>query len=639
LLVYIFFYNKNLIKRNDGHGTRIDYTFFYNGKILYLIKVLNNFFFRIVVCSIIGYSGKLVSAAPLLVESLKKMEYRGYDSVGIATLNEGNILVSKGVGKVAEVDKEMDLNKLPGQIGIGHTRWATHGSVNAKNAHPHYSCSSNIAVVHNGIIENYQELKIELTNDGHVFKSQTDSEVIAHLLEKYYKESNFNVNETMIKTCRVLKGSFAFVVIFDNGIIAGARFDEPLIIGISNNALFLSSDVLGFLKYTDKSVFLDNGDIVIIDNDTFRIFDVNERIVTRPVTQVAWELGSTEKGKYAHHTIKEIHEQSLTLLKPFQESNNFQTFCEFLRNASNIYITGSGTSYNGGLLGKQLLSKFAKIKTEVIMSSEFQYSSDSLEPNSAVITISQSGETADVLHCVKKAKENGAKILSIVNVPTSSLARMSDSILTLNCGPEIGVAATKSFMGQLMIIYKIVNILSRNQMPFDEINQKHLLKMVKKVLRLDGVIQNLVSSLDKNIKDIYILGRSIHYPIALEGSLKIKELAYIHAEGIAAGELKHGPLALIDKESVVVVLNPTDETYQDVISSSNEIKSRGAYIIGISNKKDDVYDRFVELPDVDSYLYPILEIVPLQLMSYYLALEKQVDPDYPRNLAKSVTVK
>jgi glucosamine--fructose-6-phosphate aminotransferase (isomerizing) len=566
------------------------------------------------------------------------MEYRGYDSVGIATFNDNSILVSKGIGKVAVVDKEMNLNKLPGQIGIGHTRWATHGSVNDKNAHPHYSCSSNIALVHNGIIENYQELKIDLTKDGHIFKSQTDSEIIAHLLEKYYEESNHDVNETMMKTCRILKGSFAFVAIFDNGIIAGARFDEPLIIGISDNALFLSSDVLGFLKHTDNSVFLDNGDIVIIDNDGYHIFDVNERIATRPITQVAWELGSTEKGKYAHHTIKEIHEQALTLLKPFQDTN-FQTFCEFLRNASNIYITGSGTSYNSGLLGKQLLSKFAKIKTEVIMSSEFQYSSDYLEPGSAVIAISQSGETADVLHSVKKAKENGAKILSIVNVPTSSLARMSDSILAINCGPEIGVAATKSFMGQLMIIYKIVNILSRGQMPFDEINQKNLLMMVKKVLGLDSMIQDLISSLDKNIKDIYILGRSIHYPIALEGALKIKELAYIHAEGLAAGELKHGPLALIDKESVVVVLNPTDETYQDVISSSNEIKSRGAYIIGISNKKADIYDQFVELPDVDNYLYPIMEIIPLQLMSYYLALEKQVDPDYPRNLAKSVTVK
>jgi glutamine---fructose-6-phosphate transaminase (isomerizing) len=639
LLVYIFFYNKIIIKNNDEQIIRIDYIFFYNGKILFLIKVLNTFLFRIIVCSIIGYSGKLVSAAPLLVESLKKMEYRGYDSVGIATLNDGNILVSKGVGKVAEVDKEMGLNKLLGQMGVGHTRWATHGSVTDKNAHPHFSCSSNIAVVHNGIVENYQELKTELTKDGHIFKSQTDSEVIAHLLEKYYKESNSNVKETMMKTCRVLKGSFAFVAIFDNGIIAGARFDEPLIIGISDSALFLSSDVLGFLKHTDKSVFLDNGDIAVIDNGAYRIFDVNEQIVTRPITQVAWELGSTEKGKYAHHTIKEIHEQSLTLLKPFQEFNNFQNFCELLRNASNVYITGSGTSYNSGLLGKQLLSKFAKIKAEVIMSSEFQYSSDSLEPDSAVIAISQSGETADVLHSVKKAKQNGAKILSIVNVPTSSLARMSDSILTLNCGPEIGVAATKSFMGQLMIMYKIVNILSGGQMPFDKINQEDLLITVKKVLDLDSLIENLVSSLDKNIKDIYILGRSIHYPIALEGSLKIKELAYIHAEGIAAGELKHGPLALIDKESVVIVLNPTDETYQDVISSSNEIKSRGAYIIGISNKKNEVYDRFVELPDVDNYLYPILEIIPLQLMSYYLALEKQVDPDYPRNLAKSVTVR
>jgi glutamine---fructose-6-phosphate transaminase (isomerizing) len=639
LLVYIFFYNKIIIKNTDEQIIRFNYIFFYNGKILFLIKVLNTFLSRIIVCSIIGYSGKLVSAAPLLVESLKRMEYRGYDSVGIATLNCGNILVSKGVGKVAEVDKEMDLNKLPGQMGVGHTRWATHGSVTDKNAHPHSSCSSSIAVVHNGIVENYQELKTELTGNGHIFKSQTDSEVIAHLLEKYYKESDSNVKETMTKTCRVLKGSFAFVAIFDNGIIAGARFDEPLIIGISESALFLSSDVLGFLKHTDKSVFLDNGDIAVIDNGAYRIFDVNEQIVTRPITQVAWELGSTEKGKYAHHTIKEIHEQSLTLLKPFQEFNNFQNFCELLRNASNVYITGSGTSYNSGLLGKQLLSKFAKIKAEVIMSSEFQYSSDSLEPDSAVIAISQSGETADVLHSVKKAKQNGAKILSIVNVPTSSLARMSDSILTLNCGPEIGVAATKSFMGQLMIMYKIVNILSGGQMPFDKINQEDLLITVKKVLDLDSLIENLVSSLDKNIKDIYILGRSIHYPIALEGSLKIKELAYIHAEGIAAGELKHGPLALIDKESVVIVLNPTDETYQDVISSSNEIKSRGAYIIGISNKKNEVYDRFVELPDVDNYLYPILEIIPLQLMSYYLALEKQVDPDYPRNLAKSVTVR
>ena len=590
-------------------------------------------------CSIIGYSGQLTLAAPLLVESLKKMEYRGYDSVGIATLNKGNILVSKGVGKVAEVDQQLHLNELPGEIGIGHTRWATHGGVTDKNAHPHYSCSANIAVVHNGIIENYQELKVELENDGHIFKSQTDSEVIAHLLELNYEKSNFNVRETMTRTFERIRGSFAFVAVFSNGTIAGARYDEPLIIGISSDALFLSSDVLGFLKHTDQAIFLDNGDIVIVENKQYTIFDNQQTIVNRPVTQVAWELGSSEKGKFAHYTIKEIHEQSETMLKPFVTSNNFELFCKYLNDASNIYITGSGTSYNSGLLGKLLLSKFAKKKSEVYMSSEFQYFSDTVEPLSVVIAISQSGETADVLHSVKRAKEKGAKILSIVNIPTSSLARMSDCYISLDCGPEIGVAATKSFLNQLMILYNIVCILSNNNIKFDSKERKKLQAMIQTVLNLDNKIKTLINSLHHDLKDIYILGRSIHYPIALEGSLKIKELAYIHAEGIAAGELKHGPLALIDKESVVIVLNPNDETYQDVVSSTNEIKSRGAFIIGISDLHNDLYDIFIELPKTDSYLYPLIEIIPLQIMSYYLAIQKQLDPDYPRNLPKSVTVK
>lgn len=590
-------------------------------------------------CSIIGYSGQLTLAAPLLVESLKKMEYRGYDSVGIATLNKGNILVSKGVGKVAEVDQQMQLNKLPGEIGIGHTRWATHGGVTDTNAHPHYSCSANIAVVHNGIIENYQELKSELEKEGHIFKSQTDSEVIAHLLERDYEQSNSSIVDAMTNTCKKIRGSFAFVAVFNNGVIAGARFDEPLIIGISSDALFLSSDVLGFLKYTDKAIFLDNGDIVIIEDKKYTIFDASRKNVNRPVTQVAWELGSADKGKFAHYTIKEIHEQSSTMLKPLEPSNDFETFCKYINNASNVYITGSGTSYNCGLLGKLLLSKFARKRTEVYMSSEFQYFSDTVEPDSVVIAISQSGETADVLHSVKQAKENGAKILSIVNIPTSSLARMSDCFVTLNCGPEIGVAATKSFLNQLMILYKIVYIISGQNIRFDSAELVKLQKSVQSVLDLDFKIRNIIGSLDHNVKDIYILGRSIHYPIALEGSLKIKELAYVHAEGIAAGELKHGPLALIDKESVVIVLNPNDETYHDVLSSTNEIKSRGAFIIGISDLKNDLYDVFIELPKLERYLYPIVEIIPLQMMSYYLAVQKQLDPDYPRNLAKSVTVK
>jgi len=591
------------------------------------------------VCSIIGYNGQLVKAAPLLVDSLKKMEYRGYDSVGIATINNGKILISKGVGKVAEVDKALEFTKLPGQIGIGHTRWATHGGVSDKNAHPHFSCSSDIAVVHNGIIENYQELKEQLSNEGHIFKSQTDSEVIPHLLEKYCKKFDNEYNKALIETCKSLRGSFAFVAIFKNSLICGARFDEPLIIGIGSRSLFLSSDVLGFLKHTDKAIFLDNGDIVTIENGKYRIFDINNKKVLRPITQVAWELGSTEKGKFAHHTIKEIHEQPSILFSSIYKNNDFQKFCQILKSSSNVYITGSGTSYHSGLLAKYLLAKFAKIKSEVIMASEFHYFADSLESDSTIIAISQSGETADVLHAVKKAKENGSKILSIVNVTTSSLARISDSALYLNCGPEIGVAATKSFTAQLMILYSIVNLLSNNQLSLDEINQKKLVEKVENTLKLDNQIKSLVADLDNEIKDIYILGRSIHYPIALEGSLKIKELAYIHAEGIAAGEIKHGPLALIDSRSLVIVINPFDSTYQDIISSAHEIKSRGAKIIGISNKKNDMYDYHIEIPEIMVDLYPILEDIPLQLMAYYLSLKMHIDPDYPRNLAKSVTVK
>ncbi len=590
-------------------------------------------------CSIIGFNGQITDAAPLLVDSLKKMEYRGYDSVGIATLNDGKLLISKGVGKVAEVDKALELHNLPGHVGIGHTRWATHGGVNDKNAHPHFSCTSEIAVVHNGIIDNYQELKDELSKEGHVFKSQTDSEVISHLLEKYCKKYDFDYRKSLIATCNTLKGSFAFVAIFKNGLICGARFDEPLIIGVAPSAIFLSSDVLGFLKYTDKAIFLDNGDIVTIEDGKYHIFDINNNKVTRVITQVAWELASTEKGKYAHHTIKEIHEQPSILLNSINKNNNFQQFCEYVKNASNVYITGSGTSYHSGLLAKRLLAKYAKIKAEVIMSSEFHYFSDTLESNSVVIAISQSGETADVIHSVKKAKEGGSKILSIINVPTSSLARLSDSFLLLNCGPEIGVAATKSFLAQLMVLYNIVSVLSNSRLDLNIAMQKKLVKDVEKTLELDEYIKSLMAKLDNEIKHIYILGRSIHYPIALEGSLKIKELAYIHAEGIAAGELKHGPLALIDNKSVVIVLNPVDETYQDVISSSNEIKSRGAVIIGISNKHHDIYDEYIELPECIDFLYPVIEVIPLQIMSYYLALKMQVDPDYPRNLAKSVTVK
>ena len=587
-------------------------------------------------CSIIGYKGRS-HAAPILIDSLSKMEYRGYDSVGIATITGDKILVRKGVGKVVEVNKSLDLRKMLGQTGIGHTRWATHGGVTDNNAHPHSACTNEIAVVHNGIIENYNELKQELIVLGHTFRSQTDSEVIAHLLEVHYLNQR-DIKKAMIKTCERLKGSYAFVAIFKEGAISGARFDEPLIVGILDNEYFISSDILGFLKYTDKAIFLDNKDIVVIEDEKLDLFNFEGYSVNRQITQVAWELAAAEKGAYAHYTLKEIHEQSITIADALSSNEQrIQTFCNILANTKNLYITGSGTSYHSALILKLMLGKYAKIRSETIMSSEFEYTLGPSDDNSAVIAISQSGETADVLHSVKAAKLTGAKILSIVNVPTSSLARISDCFLTLNCGPEIGVAATKSFTGQLSVLYTIVDRLCNGCIGV-ALNKAELVTAIREVLSAENDIARIVDTVH-DINDIYILGRSMHYPIALEGALKIKEIAYIHAEGIAAGELKHGPLALIDKNTVMIVINPGDTTFDDTVSNAHEIKARGATVVGISNKENEVYDHFIRIPQVRDVLYPLIEVIPLQILSYYLALKKNVDPDYPRNLAKSVTVR
>jgi glutamine---fructose-6-phosphate transaminase (isomerizing) len=588
------------------------------------------------VCSIIGYKGTSY-AAPLLVESLKKMEYRGYDSVGLATLDNGAILVKKGVGKVAQVSKSLDFQKMPGQIGIGHTRWATHGGVTDTNAHPHEACTSEIAVVHNGIIENYKVLKEELIASGHSFKSETDSEVIAHLLEESLSQFSDKV-QAVVKVCKQLEGAYSFVAIFGDGTICGSRYDEPLIIGLPEDGYFISSDVLGFLQYTDKAIFLDNKDIAFITEDSLHLYDSSGNAVSRVVTQVAWELGAADKGTYAHHTLKEIHEQSKTVLRGMtQEEADLTRFCDILLKAKSIYLVGSGTSFHSALLAKHIFAKVAKIRTEPVLSSEFQFVLDFIDKGSVILAISQSGETADVLNSVKQAKEAGAKILSIVNVRTSSLARISESFLTINCGPEVGVAATKSFTGQLSVIYTVIEKLCSGSMGIigkkGDLNSAiaYVLAMEEQTIR--------IAELMKDLRDVYILGKSFHYPIALEGALKIKELTYIHAEGIAAGELKHGPLALIDANSIVIVINPSDLSSKDVLSNAHEIKSRGATIIGISNESEEVYDYLIKLPNIDSVLYPIIEIIPLQLLAYHLALKKNADPDYPRNLAKSVTVK
>jgi len=583
-------------------------------------------------CSIIGYSG-LESAAPILVKGLQKMEYRGYDSVGIATESGKKIILKKGVGKVVEVNNSIMLDTLPGNIGIGHTRWATHGKVTEKNAHPHSSNSGKIAIAHNGIIENFEELKSELQNKGYKFQSETDTEVIANLIQLNFDETS-DVKQSIMKTVNQLKGHYSFVVIFEDGTLAAARFHEPLIVGVGKNSHYISSDVLGFIEKTDDAIYVDNEDFVIVDGSGIHIFDFDGTSVKYQVTKVSKEFADVYKGDFAHYTLKEISEQPDTILRAV-DNNQIEEFVDNIKQAKNLYITGSGTSYNAAEITKYLMSKFAKIKINTLISSELPFSPNEIEPNSTLITISQSGESADVLEAVKIAKESNAKILSIVNLLNSSLSQQSSLAIGLNCGPEIGVAATKSFTSQLSILYKICDQLCNGCINPD---WEKVSSAISQILSNNSKIKEIAKNL-KDVSDIYVLGRGIHLPIAKEAALKLKELAYIHAEGIPAGELKHGPLALMDSNVYVIIINPNDSTYNDTLNSANQIKARGAKIIGISDKKSNVYDYWIDIPSIDEALYPLIEIVPIQLLSYYSALEKKTDPDYPRNLAKSVTVK
>jgi len=597
-------------------------------------------------CSIIGYRGNN-SAAPIIVKGLQRMEYRGYDSVGIATKSENQILLRKGVGKVVEVNNAVQLDKLPGKIGIGHTRWATHGKVTEQNAHPHSSNSGKIAIVHNGIIENFEELKSNLQNKGFDFQSETDTEVIANLIQLNYDEALGRipkypfeifdaVKQSIIKTVSQISGHYSFVAIFEDGTIAAARFHEPLIVGVGKNSHYLSSDVLGFIEKTDDAIYIDNEDFVILKPDStgVEIFGFDGTPVKYQITKVSKEFADVYKGDYAHFTLKEISEQPDSILKA-GNNDQIQQFADSIKKAKNLYITGSGTSYNAAEITKYLMSKFAKIKINTVIASELPFSPDDIEQNSTLVAISQSGESADVLEAVKIAKKSNTSILSVVNHLNSSLSQESSLVIGLNCGPEIGVAATKSFTSQLAVLYKITDKLCNGCINPD---WEKISLIISQILSNNSKIKEIAKDL-KEVSDIYVLGRGIHLPIAKEAALKLKELSYIHAEGIAGGELKHGPLALMDSNVYVIIINPNDSTYNDTLNSAHEIKARGAKIIGISDKESDVYDHWVKIPSIDESLYPIIEIVPIQLLAYYSALEKETNPDYPRNLAKSVTVK
>ncbi|MFN3621383.1 MAG: glutamine--fructose-6-phosphate transaminase (isomerizing) [Nitrososphaerales archaeon] len=585
-------------------------------------------------CGIIGCVSD-VDVLEILLDGLKNMEYRGYDSVGVGVHDGNTIKVIKVVGQVAELAKNTELKAICGKIGLAHTRWATHGGVTPENAHPHLSCDGNIAVVHNGIIENYQLLKNKLESKGHSFRSTTDTEIIPHLIEEELKIRR-NQRDAVLAAANQLKGSYAFLVLFKdlNDRLYGVRKDAPLIIGLSGDKNFLASDVLSFLKYTNEAVFLDNLEVAEVRRNGYTIWNFKGEEVSHTISTLAWEAMSLQKKEFTHYTLKEIHDQRETILKAFnQDVKEVDRFCLALQGVNRVYIIGAGTSYHAGLLAKYLFIKLAKLPVEVILASEFEDYASLVDEDTLLFAISQSGETADVLSAVNVGKRKGASVLSLVNTPNSSLARESDHTLYLNCGPEVGVAATKSFTAQLAAIYSIVFRLTNQS-----VDLEHLSKAVDDVFNVERQIAYL-AQVFLTAKDCYFIGRGLNYPIALEGALKLKELAYIHAEGFAAGELKHGTLALISDGIPVIALNPKDRTYHDTLSNVAELKARGAKVIGVSDVANSLYDYHVKIPSVKSIFYPIVEVIPLQMFAYYSALERGQNPDYPRNLAKSVTVK
>ena len=587
-------------------------------------------------CGITGYIGEN-DAAPVLLQALKRMEYRGYDSAGISTIHKDNVTIKKDIGRINAINEKIELDKAKGKVGVAHTRWATHGGVTKENAHPHLSCKQKIVLVHNGIIENYRQLFKELS-DNHEIKSETDSEVIVHLIEEEYNKEKDPL-KTLQNVSKKLNGSFALVVIFSDkkDEIYGVRKYAPLIVGIGKQENFISSDIVSFIDYTDNVIFLEDKEIVRVTSNSIEIINFDGDKISRDKTHVAWEAADVSKEEFSHHTIKEIHEQSSTVQNALnQDDEEFEGFVKELTSGKNVFITGSGSSFHIALIFRKMLTKFIDSPVQAFLSSESEEYIESMNDNAILIPISQSGETADLLEVIRNVKDKRVTVLSIYNTVGSSLSRVSDFSLNLNCGPEIGVAATKSFTSQLAIVYKIIfklgNVKNGNEQIIELSNK------IKDILSKEKTLQEIIELLNES-NDVYFLGRAIHHPIALEGALKLKELAYIHAEGMAAGEIKHGTLALVEEGTPAIIINPKDESYNDTINNATEMKARGAKIIGISSEDNEVYDYWIEIPKVENMLYPLIELVPLQLLAYYTAIRRKNNPDYPRNLAKSVTVK
>jgi glucosamine--fructose-6-phosphate aminotransferase (isomerizing) len=599
-------------------------------------------------CGIVGYINNTKKAAPILLEAVKKLEYRGYDSVGIATLNKKEISIKKGKGQIAEVDGSIHLDELEGNLGIAHVRWATHGIPNTTNSHPHTDCHNNIAIVHNGIIENYSELKDILIGEGHSFKSKTDSEVIAHLLERYV-DAGMNLESAMKETITHIKGSYAIGAISrsnPNQIVAVGR-KSPLVVGVGENENFIASDVPAFLKHTKKVIFPDDDEIVILDGNNVTIKDLNGNIKDKEVQIIEWSEEMAEKDGYAHFMLKEIHEQERVVEDTLTVREDIEEIVSKLDKIKRICFIACGTSYHAALTGKYLFEHYAHIPTDVILASEFKYSVNTMDKETLAIFISQSGETADTLTALELAKMT-SKTLSIVNVLGSKATRLSDHVVYTKAGPEIGVAATKTYISQLVCIYLIAASLAKYKNN-DEIFYENVLdklekipESIKKVIESENQIKDIAIKYKYPLNFFY-LGRGLSYPTALEGALKLKEITYIHAEGYASGELKHGPLALIDYCVPVLVLAPHGISYKHVISNMAEVQARGADIIAICSSNDNlenfnISDRFSIDEEINELFAPLVYVIPLQLLSYYISIYRGLDPDKPRNLAKCVTV-
>lgn len=606
-------------------------------------------------CGIVGYLGPK-NASEVIVDGLSKLEYRGYDSAGVAVCNDGELEIRKFKGRLAVLAEDIEKNEMKGNLGIGHTRWATHGEPSDVNSHPHFNMDKTIAVVHNGIIENYMELKEELKEDGVEFRSETDTEVIAHLVDKYYEG---NLLDAVYKTVARLRGAYALGVICKDNEdeLVAVRKDSPLIAGVGEGENFIASDIPALLKYTRKVYFLENGEVVHIKGNELKIYDAERNPVEKEIYDVKWDIEAASKGGYDCFMLKEINEQpegvKNTLERRLDENGNIvldgiHLTKEDLDSINRIYIVACGTAYHAGLLGKNALEKYLKVPVITDIASEFRYSDNFVDEHSLVILVSQSGETADTLAVLRDSKAKGAKILAITNVVGSSISREADEVFYTWAGPEIAVASTKAYTTQITSLYMIALNFALEK---GTITREEYLSTIEKMKELPEKIQKVLDNQDK-IKEtaerivskehVFFLGRGVDYSLAMEGSLKLKEVSYIHSEAFAAGELKHGTIALIEEGTPVISIATQENLFEKMVSNMQEVKARGAFVASIAQEHnrsvEKVSDEVIYIPNCDDMLVPIVAVVPMQLLAYYVSTMKGLDVDKPRNLAKSVTV-